>query len=232
MCEIVKSKLGCWVAAALVFVSAISVSAADEFKAEKIKKNVPKEVPKPIAQVLSGEAVRVLKPDGKVLLELWVRKELPVAAETPSELDLTYTFRPGELIGVVRFPNGWSDFREQQVPAGVYTIRYAHQPQDGDHLGTSDYRDFLLLCRIKDDKSPEPIAEADELNDRSAAAADSTHPAIIYMVPPPKQKLQPPAVWHDEDYDYQVLVLSVRVKHKDRAVELPLAMVIVGHAIE
>ena len=38
-----------------------------------------------------------------------------------------------------------SDIRGKVVKPGVYTLRYALQPQNGDHLGAAPNREFLLL---------------------------------------------------------------------------------------
>ena len=42
-------------------------------------------------------------------------------------------FKRGALLGIVRFSSQWKDYRESAVKAGVYALRYAAQPADGDH---------------------------------------------------------------------------------------------------
>src|SRR5262249_29585369 len=86
----------------------------------------------------------------------------------------------GHLVGVLRFPRKGSDFRGQDIPSGLYTLRYGNQPVDGNHVGTSPTRDFLLLSPASADQSPKPIAEKD-LFKTSAQAAESSHPAILLL---------------------------------------------------
>ena len=38
----------------------------------------------------------------------------------------------------------FTDFRGQEIKKGVYTLRYGQQPEDGNHIGTSELADFLL----------------------------------------------------------------------------------------
>ncbi|HID21264.1 MAG TPA: hypothetical protein EYP14_02550, partial [Planctomycetaceae bacterium] len=217
-------------AAALVLSSAASMRSAADYVAEQHVAQPPKEVAEAIAKRLGRKAVSVRDSRGNTLCQLWLRTDLPLLKHFSSQTDLNYPLAPGTLVGVVHFPAGWADFREQELSAGTYTIRYAHQPQDGDHLGTSDYRDFLLLCRAKDDTKPDRIEDADELSELSAAAAGSNHPATVYLLPPPKTK-RLPSVIHNDEHGYHVLVVETTAKRGDRATKLTLAIVIVGHAI-
>lgn len=52
---------------------------------------------------------------------------------------------PGSVVGVVRFFSPWRDYRDQIVQPGTYTLRYAIQPHLKDHIGTTMYRDFLMI---------------------------------------------------------------------------------------
>ena len=60
-------------------------------------------------------------------------------------------------------------------------MRYAWQPQDGDHQGTSETRDFILLCHLADDKALAPVAEK-PLNERSIKVSSKKHPVVLYLV--------------------------------------------------
>jgi len=85
--------------------------------------------------------------EGALIAELTPRStplaRIRVAAEDPSIL-FGFIAR-GELLGTVRFPADWTDYRGTIVPAGTYELRYAIQPRLKDHLDTSDYRDFAIL---------------------------------------------------------------------------------------
>jgi hypothetical protein len=87
------------------------------------------------------------------------------------------------LVGVVHFPATWVDYRETEVPACTYTMRYWVQPADGDHMGVSHFRDFLMLSPAADDPDPEAVYEQDPLTELSTKASGKTHPAVIALFP-------------------------------------------------
>jgi hypothetical protein len=68
----------------------------------------------------------------------------------------------GSAVGVVRFLAPWRDYRGREVPPGTYRLRYAIQPRLKDHIGTTVFRDFLLI-------EPRPGAHG--------------HPFVMAMVP-------------------------------------------------
>ena len=63
----------------------------------------------------------------------------------------------GTLVGAIRVTGAFKEIRGKAVAPGVYTLRYGQQPQNGDHLGISPYRDFLLLSPASVDKDPKVL---------------------------------------------------------------------------
>ena len=118
---------------------------------------------------------------------------------------ILYPFEVGVLMGVLRFPRKGADFRGQDIASGVYTLRYANQPVDGNHVGTFDTRDFLLMVPASADQSPATIPEMD-LFKTSAESAESTHPAIMPLVKP--DAADAPAMRHVEEQDWWAVRLS------------------------
>jgi hypothetical protein len=116
---------------------------------------------------------------------LWLAKDLAAKPDFKPTLNVKYPFAPGQLIGVlqVQKPSEFTDFRGQEVPVGVYTLRYAQQPVDGNHVGTSETHDFLLAIPAKADADPAPLKDLEQLHQRSATAAGATHPAIFSLLP-------------------------------------------------
>jgi len=88
--------------------------------------------------------------------------------------------RQGALVGVVRVHGGAVDFRDQKVAAGLYTMRYAVQPDDGDHQDRTDARDFLLLSAASDDLSPEAM-DLKPLIKQSAKLNGKKHPGVLFL---------------------------------------------------
>src|SRR5207302_8074786 len=96
--------------------------------------------------------------------------------------------------GAVRFPQSWSDYRRKPVPAGVYTLRYALQPQDGNHTGSSMYRDFLLLGSPAFDAAPEAAANHAQAVDVGKKASAAPHPWVMALFPLSKPVAEPQMV--------------------------------------
>jgi hypothetical protein len=105
-------------------------------------------------------------------------------------------------------------------------LRYAQQPVDGAHIGTSLTRDFLLVLGADTDESPKPL-DYDEIVEASASAAGSSHPALFSMQSVTDAKR--PSMRHDEEHDWWI----VGFEGKDKGGKaLPVELVIVGVAAE
>ena len=116
-----------------------------------------------------------------MLSSLIFSSAVPTAEPNPSLGVLYPTLRQGGFVGVARFHAGAADFKAQKFPAGVYTMRYAVQPEDGDHQGVTESRDFLLLCAAASDPAIDAM-ELKELNKLSARVNGKKHPAVLYLV--------------------------------------------------
>jgi len=152
----------------------------EEFAVEALKEGAPAEVAEAIRKELAPAGTRVLR-GGKPFVDFWFRSALPTG-DAKGGLGILYgSLKASGLVGVARFHGGASDFKAQKFPAGVYTMRYGLQPEDGDHQGTAESRDFLLLCPAAADPSPEPM-EAKDLHKLSAKVNGKKHPAVLYLV--------------------------------------------------
>ena len=219
---------------ALLFTNATRAT-AQEHRVEAVDKPAPADnVPKEIHSQLAKTGLRVLRGTSRTVCELWFCQKLPTTAKFKPTPDRLYPFEPGQLIGVLRFPRRGNDFREQQISRGVYTLRYGLQPIDGNHVGTSPTRDFLLLVKAEDD-APQKQWTADELNEASAAAAGSSHPAMLCLQPATSERSQP-TMKHDEERDWWILQFRAQAAPSgsaEAATEpLPIDLIIVGHADE
>ncbi len=181
-----------------------------------------------IAAELAPTGYRVVQGESRAIWEIWPAKKWSVEAGFTATPVRLYPFQEGELIGVAKLRRRGSDFRDQTISRGVYTLRYALQPVDGNHIGTSPTRDFLLMVSAQEDPSPEPRA-TEGLLEASAEAAGSSHPAMICL-----QKLDDgataPALRYLENRGWWVLRLVG--KAGDDNADMPLDMVVVGHAAE
>jgi len=89
----------------------------------------------------------------------------------------------GTLAGAIRVSGAFKEIRGKVVAPGVYTLRYGQQPQNGDHLGISPYRDFLLLSPASVDKDPKVLG-FDGVVGLSKHVIGTSHPASLSIDPP------------------------------------------------
>lgn len=138
-----------------------------------------------------GPGIRVAV-DGKPAAWIWLSKEIPVSRTDKATLGANYARIPeGTLVGVARLPENWTDYRGKPVAAGTYTMRYALEPADGNHMGVSEFRDFLLLAPVLSDADPRPVAGHDLLYQSSRKASGTNHPAVLCLLPVPKDAAVP-----------------------------------------
>jgi len=215
-----------------VIVSAVLCSLAGSVQAENkldAVASLPEGLSKEIAAVMDAKGHKVVGKDGAVC-SVWLVKEVPTKASFKPTLNVKYPFAPGELIGVllVQAKAKYTDFRGQEIKPGVFTLRYGQQPEDGNHVGTSDLADFLLAIPAASDTDPKPIGDFKGLSERSAKTAGSTHPAIFSLLPSDKP-VEKPTLTHDSDKDHTMLTAVLSAKG---GAKVALRMVVIGKSGE
>lgn len=209
-----------------------SALVAAEHRLEKLETAAPKDSLAPeLAALLSPTGFKVVRGESRIVCEVWLCKQWPLK-DGKAGGDVLYPFTPGQVLGVVRYPRKASDFREQDIPAGVYTLRYGQQPVDGAHVGTSPTRDFLLLLPADKDRSPETIADFKALSKASAGTTGANHPAILSLQRPSDDVKEPLAIRHQEEKDWWIVRFTSQTKSGDAEKDLAVDAVFVGHAGE
>ncbi|HEY1187797.1 MAG TPA: hypothetical protein VGE74_09075 [Gemmata sp.] len=150
-------------------------------KVEKVAP--PAALAEPVRKTLDERAL-VVRDGGSELMTVWFRAEIPAKAnEDQIKNGLTYREIPeGTLVGAIRFPEAFTDFRKQEIAAGVYTLRFAVQPDIGDHTGTSPNPEFCLMSPAKEDKSADTV-EPKKLIELSSLVNEGRHPAVLLLWP-------------------------------------------------
>ncbi|MGE3314054.1 MAG: hypothetical protein AB7O26_02980 [Planctomycetaceae bacterium] len=221
-----KSGLAAFMAIVLAASSAI---AADQYKLGPAEK-LPEGVAAPFASLLDPKGYEITGPSGAVS-QIWLVKELAVRASFKPTLSVKYPLIPGSLVGVMSVApkSPVTDFRGTSVKPGLYTLRYGQQPEDGNHLGTSEVADFLLAVPAAFDKDPKPITLPDKLHKESAKASGTTHPAIFSLLPP-EDAVKEATLAHEEEKQFWILTVTAQGHDKSKKVAVPLRLVTIGKA--
>jgi hypothetical protein len=134
----------------------------------------PAEIAEPIQALLAtGGATAKLS---NTTLDFWWVKSLGAAKEWSAVPE-------GTLVGAMKVSATLKDIRGRNIKPGTYLLRFALQPQNGDHLGVSPNREFLLATPATEDKSPDALGH-DPAVDLAAKTTGIAHPAILSIDPP------------------------------------------------
>jgi hypothetical protein len=173
--------------AAVCLLSAAGGASAQTLSATTAATPPPDEVAAPIKALLGPGATVVTR--GANTIELWWRKALPLESAPSGNKPAWSSVADGAVIGVMRTSKPLNDIRGFPMKPGVYVLRFALQPQDGDHMGVSPNREFLLVGPAAEDQSADPagfkgaVALARKTQGRSHPAALSIDPTSTSVAP-------------------------------------------------
>ncbi len=221
--------VGCAAVVAVALFACASVAAAQSYSAVTVNQAPPTALSAAIRASLESQAIQVKGPKG-VLCEIWLRKDIPTVSAPPMELGVVYSqLAPGTLVGAIRFPAEVTDYRDQHVKPGVYTLRYELSPVDGDHQGVAPQRDFLLLSFPSADTTTATLGFKD-LVELSRKTTDRDHPSVWSLVPPDGAPAQLPAVaaQDNEGGSTQVLFFKANLGVAGSAEPTTIGLVLVG----
>ncbi len=217
--------------AALLTCFALPPVQGQDFSVEVIENGPDAEkVSADLVEVMSDKGYRIKK-GSRTSAEIWLSKKWELDPAFEKSMERLYPFAPGQLVGLLHFGRRGSDFRDQSISSGWYTLRFALQPVDGNHVGTSPTRDFFVLVDADQDAADKDWSD-DDLNQASAGAAGSTHPAMICLQAP-EESAEAMGLRHDEANDWWILRAQGKgISGDDEPKAVPVEMVVVGHALE
>src|SRR5688572_18965848 len=136
--------------------------------------------PPELASGITSRLVPVAKVTvGAATVDVWLVQKLERSADGPGWTNV----ESGTLVGAMRVSGDFKEIRGKAVKPGVYTLRYGLQPQNGDHLGISTFRDFVLLSPAPLDKDPKALG-FDGVVALSKEVIGTAHPASLSLDPP------------------------------------------------
>lgn len=161
----------------LIFLLIFPATPAEgDYKVEATGALTEESVPAAMRGLLDSKGLKVVNGEGKALCEIWFRKEIPTTDQT---VDGAFfgQIKEGTFVGIIHWIENGADFRGQGIKAGYYSLRYGLILQDGNHLGVSPARDFLIACKLSDEKDPNTALTFDEMMKLSRAASATGHPS-------------------------------------------------------
>ncbi len=209
----------------LLTLPGVQTAQGEDFSVEAVK-HLPKAVAEPLKSILKPEGVRVLNGKGTPWCEIWIRREIADSGQPASPEAVYPAFHSGVLLGLMRLPEGGTDYRGLPVGKGIYTMRYGVIPQDGNHVGAAPIVDFVLLVPLSEDsRSPDAHLTSEELVELSKKASGTHHPTVINLAFPPDSVERP--LLEKDDSDHWILSLPLG---QESGGQLPLSIIVHGQA--
>ena len=173
---------------------------------------------------------KALEPKGQqlsfadgVYCEIWLRAAVP-AGKTDQPGAVYSSFGESTLIGVITFAKATTDFRGQSVKPGSYTLRYALHPTDGNHMGISPIRDFLVMLPVAMDPNPDAKFKFEEMTKMSTKVTGTNHAGVLSLVQIDKAPAAPKVSADESNH----IVFSASLKSSGAVI--PISFIIKGHA--
>jgi hypothetical protein len=219
-------------AASLLALVSISASPAADSKLSVKTEDAapPMELAEPVRALLAEKGMSVFDEKGKLVCTVWPVKSVDTkATAAQAKAGLKYSqVEETTIVGAVKFADAWPDYRKQKIKAGVYTLRMAVQPMDGDHMGTAPYNEFALLLPAAEDRKAE-LLDVETLHELSKKSTTRKHPGMMLLFPN-KSPAEAPAI-EAKPKDHFVLSYGVPAKAGGESARLGFSVVIVGQTM-
>jgi len=169
----------------LALVAVLSVVSATALTGQELTVSTetvatPAELAEPLRALLQPETSVVMRDANR--LEIWWVKAIALDS-APQGAPSWSNVPDGALVGAMRVAQPLTDVRGYTIKPGVYTLRFALQPQDGDHVGVSPYRQFLLVAPAADDQAPDALGFKGAVA-LSKKTLGKSHPSTLSLDPP------------------------------------------------
>jgi hypothetical protein len=182
-----------------------------------------------IKSLLQAKAVQIVQ-DGMPVYEFWFRAELPLKSKPTPGTTALKSLAETTLLGVVSVATSERDYRDDELFAGLYTVRFSLQPQDGNHLGTADYPYFAVLTPAKLDRTLDGIPNYKALVKASAKESSTDHPFIMSLRPVTADDGDYPRLTEPAP-DHKAIRLKLAAKAGETPATLVFDLVVEGVAV-
>jgi hypothetical protein len=205
----------------VAFAPAALANKIADYKVEPIEALSDAKVPEAMRNALETKGLRMADDKGKKICEIWFAKSIQTSKAEVFGASFAQIAQ-GAFVGIINFTSDPVDYRGQGLKPGFYTLRYGLILEDGNHLGVSEGRDFLLASPIAEDKDPTVQLKIEDLYKVSRLASGTGHPSVWSMVPVTSEEGLPKAVKNDREH----VILETKVSTKSG--ELAIGLILIG----
>lgn len=218
-----RKSLLCLFVIVIAFGGASFKAVADDSKIEQVGAYADPGASDALKKALDVKGWQVRLADG-AYCDVWLRASITIG-KTDQPGAVYNSFSESALIGVITFAKATTDFRGQSIKPGSYSVRYALHPADGNHMGISPIRDFLIMLPVAMDPNPDAVFKFEEMSKMSTKVTGTNHPGVLSLV----QIDKPPAAPTVSADEGNHIVFSGSLKTQSGAV-IPISIIVKGHA--
>lgn len=212
----------------LVVFSIVASARAADYSVKTGSEPPPSQIAAPIRGVLSSKPVQLMEGD-KPVLQIWFRDPLPLKSKPSSPSASLESIAETTLLAAVSVEGtGLKDYKDNDIPKGVFTARFALQPQDGDHLGTAEFNTFIVLIGTDSDKALDTFTKFTPMVKASGKLTSSGHPVVMSLRPVSSTEGTFPSV-SEPASEHKAIRLKLPGKAADGAADVIFDLVFLGH---
>jgi hypothetical protein len=222
----VMNRLFLRVGAAFFVASALR---AGDFTLKTAEQAPPPQIGESIRGLLQPKAIQLMNGD-KAAFQLWLRQEIPLKSKPSSPAAALAAIPETTWLGALSIQaDGFKDYKDNDIARGIYTIRFALQPQDGDHLGTAEFNYFAVLLPPDLDKETNSFTKFAPMVKASGKLTSSGHPQVLSLRPVSTPSGEIPAITEPAP-EHKAIRLKLSGKPADsEKTELTFDLVYQGH---
>ena len=198
-----------------------------EFTLEVGEKPLPADISAEVKAQLAPKSY-TLSEDGAAFMDIWLVSEIALSAKPADAKEALAKMPQIQLLGVVNVlvPER-HDFRDDPIDKGLYVMRLALQPQDGNHMGTAPFDTFAMLIPNARDGELKGVPDHDKMVDIAKEKTVTEHPPILSLQPMKAAEGEFPRI-DEGGEEWHFLTIKLPGKSGADAVEVPVQLVFDG----
>ena len=206
---------------------AIPAYAENGFTLKVEDKAPPSGLSKEITGKLAPKSYQLSDGDG-LFLEFWFVSELSLKSKPADAKGALDKMEEVSLLGVATVHQEERyDFRDDPMDPGLFVMRLALQPQDGNHMGTAPFDTFALLLPHDKDAEVRQYPDHETLVELASEDTVAEHPPILSLQPLNDATGDFPRLTEGGD-EWQFLCLKFPAKAGDEKFDVVMQLVFDG----
>lgn len=213
---------------ALLGIFAGVASAEDGLKLTIADKEPPAELSAEIRGQLAPKSYTVGDDKGAIY-EFWFVPELKGKTVGATAKETLLGIEEISLFGAVMISDAEPhDFRDDPMDKGLYVLRMALQPKDGNHMGTAPFDTFAILIPNAKDALLKDAHNHDGMVELAQEGTVAKHPPILSLQPIEKADGEFPRIEVNTEHEWEFLYMKFPLEAGGTKAELTLGLVVLG----